>query len=124
MSKQVDAKVSPEALQTILLDEISSRLADIHSELIAQTPKGNLYTLPVNVSTLGIKVVLLYTATIYNDGPADIYVLRDYNRELDASDVPLKMTDSLIIDLKRQTNKTYWLKTKAATASARIFALE
>ena len=124
MQRNIDAKVSPEAMQTILLDEIASRLGDIHTELISQTPRGNLYSQPMSVDIIGESINLFYAATIYNDGADDIYILKDVNRGISSGDVPLKKGENIIIDMKRQTNKMIWLKTMTGTASVRVFILE
>jgi len=121
---EINSKVSPEIFQSIMLDEIAGRLADLTALISAQAPKGNVYTLPLVVDTNGQSVIILYAATIYNDGDADVYVFRDDNRNIDTSDTPLHKGDNLIIDLKKQSNKTLWLKTLAATASVRIFMME
>jgi choline kinase len=120
----INSKVSPEMFQSIMLDEIAGRLGDLTQLIAEQSPKGNLYSLPITVDTLGEKFIILYQATIYNDGASDVYVLRDNNRTLDTTDVPIKSGGSLTIDLKKQTNKTFWIKTKAATAAVRIYMLE
>ena len=123
--KDLNAKISPEAMQTILLDEISGRLADLNTEIRSQAPKGDFYSLPVLVGTDGQQVTIFYSVTLYNDGNDDIYVLKDYNRSIDfSSDAPLHKGESIAIDMKRQTTKNIWLKTPNTTAFVRIFKLD
>lgn len=116
------AKVSPEAHQSIMLDEIAGRLADIHEELKSHVARGNVYGIPVSVSEVASQIVLLFSGTIYNDGAADIYILES-DRNIGPGDTPLKSGESISIDTKKQGSYTYWLKTLAGTATVRIFAL-
>ncbi len=105
-----------------LLHEVAGRLADIYDELINQTPEGKIYGIPFTASTTATKIVLLFSATIYNDGAADIYIL-EMDRTISSSDTPLKATENVPIDLKRRGAKTYYIKTLSGTATVRIFAL-
>jgi len=121
-SRQVDSKVTPEVMQTILLDELAGRLADIHQELVTQSPEGVIYSIPFSASVIATKIVLLYSATIYNDGAANIYIL-EVDRNISSSDAPLKTNESVSIDHKKRGQYVHYIKTLAGTATGRIFAL-
>jgi hypothetical protein len=72
------SKVSPEVLQTALLDEIAERL--LHVEELLAKPKG--YTFPIKVTVEELTVLdfmmlyphaPLFAVTVYNDGPDEVY---------------------------------------------------
>ena len=109
-------------MQTILLDEVAGKLADIHQELVNQSPEGVIYSLPFSASIIATKIVLLYSATIYNDGAADIYIL-EVDRNISSGDAPLKINESISIDHKKRGQYVHYIKTLAGTATGRIFAL-
>lgn len=122
MQRKIDVKVTPEVYQSILLDEIAGRLADIHAELQAQVPEGHIYSQPLTVMTIPQKVVFMYSATIYNDGADDLYILEE-NRSPASWDTPIKATESLVLDFKKRGQFTKWLVTLSGTATVRILAL-
>ena len=120
---QIDGKITPEAFQCIMLDEIASKLSVLINKIENQSAKGNLFTNVYSVNTVGIKFVVLYRATLYNDGANNVYVLTA-DRNITGDDAPLKTNDSLQIPLGARNNIEYWLKTLTGTASVRIFQLE
>ena len=115
-------KVTQEVLQSILLDEIAGRLAKIQEHLEKQVPEGNIFPIGLIANTTPQKIVLTFSATIFNDGAADIYIL-DRNRTLDSSDQPLKVSEGLEIDHREKGQYEHWIATAAGTATVRIFAL-
>ena len=120
--RRVDAKVTPEVLQTITLMEIAERLAGLHDMLAKRVPEGVIYPIAFTASTIAKRIVLIFSATVYNDGAADIYIL-ETNRNLSSDDTPLKSGELLSIDHKERGQYQHWVKTLAGTATVRIFAL-
>ena len=108
--------------EIVKLFEIADRLGEVHEQLVQQTPEGKLYDIPFTASTIGTEIVILFAATIYNDGDADIYLL-DSDRNISPQDAPLKSGENLAVDFKKRGQYTYWIKTITGTATGRIKAL-
>ena len=104
-----------------MLDEIAGRLGDLYDLLARRAPEGVIYPIPFTASTVATRIVLIFSATIYNDGTADIYIL-DSDRVIDR-DTPLKSGESLSIDHKERGQYVHYIKTLSGTATIRIFAL-
>ena len=116
-------KVTPEVFQSIMLDEIAGRLASIQDHMEKQVPAGFIVSTSVSVTDEPTEVNLgvWNKATLFNDGPDDVYV---YNvRQLpDTIDAPLKKGDSLPIDkVERTTDRVYPVCLSGETATVRIF---
>jgi hypothetical protein len=124
MQRRVDAKVTPEAMQTILLDEISGKLTDLWQKIDLQVPKGHVYSIPLALDTTSTKIVIMFSASIHNDiGSADVYIL-DSDRDVNTGDVPLKAGEMLDIALVERRATVYYVKTILGVATVRIFAME
>lgn len=121
MSGQIDSKVSPQILEAITSIEISEKLSAILRRIDQQVPEGKVYSIPVAATTAGVMIVILFGATIYNDGTADVYIL-DSDRNIGAQDVPLKSGENLAVDFRTRGQYTHWVKTLAGTATVRIHA--
>lgn len=108
-----------------MLDEIAGRLSDIYEQLISQVPEGSYYTIPFSVlaPSMPIIVVLPFSATIYNDGPADIYIT-DENRVINPLlDAPLKSGESISFEFRQQGDHPKHIQTIAGAATGRVHCL-
>lgn len=123
-------RVRPEALNIVLLDEISAklelileRLARVENEM-QRVPEGILEPMEVNVSD---KITTLTSAkpwckfTIVNDGEHPVYVM--VNRVTAARTAPLNPGDSLTVDwASPKIHTIYLVCDKGKTTSCRIYA--
>jgi hypothetical protein len=118
-----DGKVTPEVLQSILLDEVAGKLSDVIELLKQQIPSGHIVSSSVFVTDEPVEVNLglWVKTTLYNDGPDDIYVYN--NRQFPSTqDAALKMGDSLPVDKGRRTAERFYLVcASGGTATVRIF---
>ena len=64
--------------------------------------------------------MLRNSVTLYNDGPADIYIL-DEPREVAANDAPMKINESVVIDFDEVLDHYHWIRTVAGVAAVRVF---
>jgi hypothetical protein len=130
MLPDADAKVTPEVLQTIAAMETGEKLSAMLDLMARQIPEGVIYPVKVTATITGVRVVLIFGATIYNDGhdegdgtytDRDIYIL-DSDRNIGAQDVPLKKGESVAVDFRYRGQYPHWIKTLASTASVRVQA--
>lgn len=131
------AKVSPEILQTVYLDEIASRLADItallesHDQrlvniydwLESTVTKGELASISVNLSTSKGAIPVKhdnpwFECTIFNDGPDAIKISHD-EAGLKTS-IDYNKGDQIDIVMKKSAIKPVWLKCDSGSAVVRM----
>lgn len=108
-------------LEAITSIEISEKLSAMLGLLQRQVPEGKVYSIPVSASTIGTEIVILFGATLYNDGSADVYIL-DSDRNIGADDVALKSGENLAVDFRSRGQYSHWIKTLTGTATVRIHA--
>lgn len=109
--------------EIVKLFEIADRLGEVHEQLVQQTPVGKLYDIPFTATTDGIQITIMFAATIYNDGDADIYLL-ETNRNISPQDVPIKTGENFAVDFRKRGQYSYVVKTLSGTATGRIKALQ
>jgi arginine repressor len=115
-------RLSPDQLTVMKLFEIADRLSELQALLAKRAPEGVIYPITFTASTTARKITLIFSATIQNDGAADIYIL-ETDRNLNPDDVPLKSGETLSIDHKERGQYEHWIRTSSGTATVRIFAL-
>lgn len=123
---KVDTKVTPEVLTAINQIEMAERLGDIFDLLSKRKPKGNIRPYQLVITTTPQMFWLVYSATLVNDGPGNVYLLQD-NRAIMSDDAPLKPGERFEIDLKEQQEQNgilYWLVTDSGTTILRVFGGE
>lgn len=117
-------KVTPEVLQSILLDEIAGRLAAIQDRLDKAVPLHYVVSKIVSVTEVPTEVNLgvWVKATLFNNtGSNNVYV---YNtRQIaDSRDAYLAAGDSLPLDKgERTTDRFYLVCAAGGTATVRIY---
>ena len=118
------AKVTPEVLQTIQLDEIAGRLAQLTELLEREEPSGDLVSDTVSVTDVPKEVNIgeWVRVTLFNNaGGSNVYI---YNtrKPADTTDGYLAASDSLSLNNSRRTRKRFYLVCAAAgTATVRWF---
>lgn len=127
MSKrEVDAKVSPEAVQTILLDEIAGKLGVMLDRMVEAEQGGMLHPMTLaatNVLQEWICSPHWYSVTIINDGPNPVYV--DVNREANALNLttPLNITENIVVNYNKPKIEYLYLRCQPLqAATVRLFA--
>jgi len=127
MSKrEIDAKVSPSVIQTILLDEIAGKLGVMLDRMQEAEQGGMLHPMTrtvTNVLQEWICTPHWYSVTIINDGPNPVYV--DVNRQDNAINLvtPLNITENVVINYNKPKIETLYLRCQPAqTATVRMFA--
>jgi hypothetical protein len=119
------AKVSPEVVQTILLDEISGRLADLKNSL---PHAGVGIMVPMTITVISAIQELTckpewYGVTVFNDGPNPVYM--DVNRTYNAVNftTPLNPGEHLNFDYDQPVIvRLYFQCLAAQSTSVRLFA--
>lgn len=124
--RKIDAKISPSAVQTILLDEIAGKLGAMLDRMQESEQGGMLQpqTLVItNILQEWICTPHWYSVTIINDGPNPVYV--DVNRDANAVNLitPLNITENVVINFnKSRIEKVFLRCLPAQTAVIRMFA--
>lgn len=121
---RLDGKVTPEVLQTILLDEIAGRLRDIMEFQRDTVAEGGLDTPTITVTDEPTEVKLgkWLSLTITNDGSADVYLF--FQRKRPGSlDSPIKSGDTIHIDQKRKVARPIYIVTSSGSATIRLWVL-
>lgn len=124
-TRDAPPRLSPEQMQIVLLDEIAGRLAD-------QISKGLMNSKSFTVGTDWYPLIGGWvSATIYNDGDADVYIRLRNETGQDTpwaeGEAPLKKGENLSLDLSGKKHKTeegtptIWLICQAGTADIRVF---
>jgi len=106
-----------------MLDEISGKLSDLLELFQKRVPYGRIFSIGLTATTKAQKIVLTFSATVYNDGASAIYIM-ETDRTISSSDQPLKSGESVNIDHKERGQYTHWIATLSGTAIVRIFALD
>jgi len=117
------AKVTPEVLQSILLDEMTGKLASILSMMEREEPIYGVASVlvPVTAEPTEVNLGQWVKATFYNDGAGNVYVY-NIRQVADTRDAYLAPGDSLPIDFRRRTIRRLYLVCAAGgTAKIRIF---
>lgn len=127
MSKrEVDAKVSPSVVQTILLDEIAGKLGVMLDRMQEAEQGGMLHPMTLAVTNVLQEWICSpnwYSVTIINDGPNPVYI--DVNREANAQNLttPLNITENVVINYNKPRIETLYLRCQPLqTAGVRLFA--
>ena len=93
------AKISPEAMQTILLDEVTGRLRDLMEFMQNTVAEGglDLPTITITDESQEVRFGRWLSINITNDGPNDVYVY--FQRKLPSTlDSGLKSGESIRLD--------------------------
>jgi len=122
IDREAPPRLTADQLITMKLFEIADRLAETNEMLAKRVPEGVIYPITFTASTIARRIVLIFSATIYNDGVADIYIL-ETDRNISSDDTPLKSNESISIDHKERGQYPHYVKTLTGTATVRIFAL-
>lgn len=127
MARKVDAKVSHDVVQTILLDEIAGKLGAMLDRMQEAEQGGMLSPLTLtatNVIQQWICSPHWYSVTIINDGPVNpVYI--DVNRDTNAVNLgtPLNLAENVVINFnKPRIERLYFRCLPAQTATIRMFA--
>lgn len=123
---KVEGKVTPEVLQTVYLDEIAGRLAEMTRRMMEAEAQGIIY--PLNLPVTGVIQEIRcnpfwYSFTVFNDGPNPVYV--DVNKDQNARLLvaPLNMGENLAVNFDKPRVKfLYAACAVGQTANIRIFA--
>lgn len=98
-------RVPPEAFLAVQLDEIAGRLADIHEAIQRQVPEGLKEEVEVEVegtTLVPVRARIIkppyFRASVFNDGPDNVYVLLNKEKAEAYRQSPLKEGDKLDID--------------------------
>jgi len=122
--RRLDAKVTPEVMQTMLLDEIAGRLRDMMEFQRDTVAEGGLDT-PTMVITdepTEVKLGRWLSMTITNDGTADVYMF--FQRKRPGSlDSPIKSGETILIDQKRKVARPVYIVTSSGSATIRLWVL-
>jgi hypothetical protein len=124
LERKVEGKVTPEVLQTILLDEIAGRLAEIYESMQEERAEGVVEPIePISVTEEPRRVVALFKpwfdVTVVNDGPDDVWVMVNTEKSFEWHRVPKDETYK--VDMKRGIIKDVLLKCEPSkTASVRL----
>lgn len=125
--RKVDAKASPEVVQTILLDEIAGKLGVMLDRMQEAEQGGMLHPMTLaatNVLQEWVCSPHWYSVTIINDGPVNpVYI--DVNREANAVNLntPLNVTENVVINYNKPKIERIYLRCQPAqTAAVRLFA--
>ena len=113
-------KVTPEVVQTIYLDEIAGRLADLMEELRLQRGEGIVEPYEIVVGPQGYLLdtnLPWISVSIFNDGPDEVRV--GVNK--DWADGTLKKGDKLDVNMGARVIDKIYLESEG-TATVRIFA--
>ena len=119
------AKVSPEVVQTILLDEISGRLADLKNSL-PHAGAGIMVPLTLPIVSALYELTCRpewYGVSVFNDGPFPVYL--DLNRTYNAVNfsTPLNPLEHLNFDYDQPVIvRLYFQCLPAQNTSVRLFA--
>jgi len=122
---KVNGKVSPEAMQIILLDEIAGRLADLKKHMEWAQQGGMIHPLSETITAAMYERTCSppwYSATIFNDGPNPVYP--DVNRDNNARNLitPLNMGDQMTMDFEQPKIKVLFMRCAVGqTANIRLF---
>ena len=122
--QRLNGKVSPEVMQTIQLDEIAGRLADLTRLLEREEPSGDLVSGVVSITDVPLEVNIgeWVRVTLFNNsGGSNVYI---YNTRMpaDTNDAYLAGGESISQNNSRQTRKRFYLVCAAAgTATVRWF---
>lgn len=109
-------------IEVALLDEIAGRLKDIMDFQTKSRAQGQLLSETFVASTTLRRATIFYSATIWNDGTADIYVL-DSPRTIDAADVPIRKGESFKAEFGESVAHSLLIGTLTGTATVRIKGL-
>lgn len=119
--------VRADVLQSILLDEVAGRLADLH-KLIAQTiPAGIVPTFTVNLSGQNLQkikpVTPWFNFSLYNDADSGGTVYVRVNRR-NADEHPVEPDDTYNVDMGAAKIEAIYLRTTSGeTATVQIAAV-
>lgn len=126
-------RVPPEAYLAIQLDEMNSRLADIHETLQRQIPQGLKEEVVVEVEgtrsvTLSTRLIRppYFRASVFNDGPDPVHVMLNKSKPKAFREAPLNVGDKLDIDTTEPKIQVLFFACEAAdkTASVRVHLLK
>lgn len=123
-----EAKVTPEALTVIYLDEISGRLSDLCDLLEAERSEGEVTRKdisvtgdsPVEYDIRRDEGVEFFMADIYNDGPNTAHIRVDRRT---GKEVTLRNNEGVHIDRTKSRKRLHWLYFRTAsgeTAEVRV----
>lgn len=124
--REIDAKVSPEVVQTILLDEIAGKLGVMLDQMLEAEQSGMLHPMTLTATNAiqeWICTPRWYCVNIINDGPDPVYV--DVNRDANAIslDTPLSLHENIqIVYNKPKIEKIFLRCQPAQNATIRMFA--
>ena len=122
--RRPDAKITPEVMQTILLDEIAGRLRDIMEFQRDTVAEGGLDTPTMTITDepKEVKLGRWLSLTITNDGTADVYLF--FQRKRPGSlDSPIKSGETIQMDQKRKVARPIYIVTSSGSATIRLWVL-
>ena len=103
--RQIDAKVTPEAMQIMLTDEMTQRLADITGLLQMTIPIGEMGSYIISVtddrSELDFRTTPRISFSLFNDGPNQVYVAT--NNATVPNDAPIKVREQYHLDARAKS---------------------
>jgi len=120
---EIKGKVTPEVVQSVLLDELLGRMITIQELLENQVPVYHLVSTIVSVTDVPTEVNLgtWVDCTMYNDGADNVYIYNQWNLP-GTDDSYLASGENLKIDNNQRTNKRFYLVcASGGTATVRIF---
>lgn len=124
--RKLDAKTSPEAIQTILLDEIAGKLGVMIERMQEAEAGGMLHPMTLVVTNALLEYICSpawYSFTMINGGPNAVYV--DVNRDSNAQSLgtPLNNGETAAVNYNKPKIGTLYLRCQPAqTATVRLFA--
>jgi hypothetical protein len=125
LERKVEGKVTPQVLQTILLDEIAGRLAEIYESMQEERAEGVVEPIePVVITEEGRHLrppvgKPWMSMDLINDGPNSCWALVNTSRSVDAHEI--KKGETYTIDMKRPIIEDVYLWCKPREeASLRI----
>ena len=127
MSKtKIEGKVTPEAAQLIMLDEIAGLLHDQLDRMEESEAEGlvDQISLPITPAIYELTVSPpWYSFSLVNDGPAAVFI--DVNRNMNAVNfnTPVNPQQTLVVNFEKPRIRLIYLATQppALLANVRIF---
>lgn len=124
--RKIDAKISPDTVSIILLDEIAGKLGVMLDRMQEAEQGGMLQSMTLiitNVLQEWLCTPHWYSVTVINDGPNPVYI--DVNRDANAVNLvtPLNVTENVVINFNKSRIEKIFLRClPAQTATVRMFA--
>lgn len=124
--QKIDGKVTPEAAQLIMLDEIAGLLHDQLQRMEEAEAEGVIDQISLPITPAIYELIIKppwYSFSLVNDGPAPVFI--DVNRDMNAVNfnTPVNLNQTIVVNFEKPRIRTIYLATQppAPLANVRIF---